>query len=117
MTTASEGAVDIGTFRLDLKVIQCLLQEDRGVIGFLVPVGPGIPAGFLALAGFLVPVVGCCQCADPPGFITCRARLLNASGEKDSKNCWYLFLSQISILSTAATSTISFSRPACSFRF
>ena len=44
------------------------------------------------------------------GAITSAARLLNASGEKESKNCWYLFLSQISILLTAETSTISLSR-------
>src|SRR5450432_1823403 len=50
-------------------------------------------------------------------FITSLARPLKSSGEKVSKNCWYLILSQISILFTAVTSTISFSRPAYSFRF
>src|SRR5690242_13755439 len=49
--------------------------------------------------------------------ITSLARSLNASGEKVSKNSWYLALSQISILSIAETKTISFSRPAYSIRF
>src|SRR4030095_11984039 len=48
--------------------------------------------------------------------ITCCASWLNASGENDSKNCWYLRLSQISILFIADARTISFSKPACSFK-
>src|SRR6187402_309652 len=93
MTAATECAVDIDAVRPYGQSVQCFLEEDRHMIG------------------------GVRHRDIPPGFMTCLARLLNASGEKDSKNCWYLVLSQISILSTAATSTISFSRPACSFRF
>src|SRR5450631_2783163 len=50
-------------------------------------------------------------------FITSLARPLKSSGEKVSKNCRYLTLSQISILLTAVTNTMSFSSPAYSFRF
>src|ERR1700761_3639415 len=99
MTAASKGAVDVTTSRSDPEVVEGFLQQDGEVIGTLLVMKGG------------------CQGKGPPGFITCFARLLNVSGEKDSKNCWYLALSQISSLSTAAVRTISLSMPACSFRF
>src|SRR5580658_7463425 len=98
MTATPKGAVEITTSWSDPEVVECLLQQDGEVIGTLLV------------------MLGGCQGKSPPGFITCFARLLNFSGEKDSKNCWYLDLSHISILSTAAVSTRSLSRPACSFR-
>src|SRR5882762_5760189 len=101
MTATAEGTVDIDAFRLDLQTVQRFVKKH----------------GYMIISACLSVAARHHHCESPPGFITCLARLLNASGEKDSKNCWYLLLSQISILSTAATSTISFSRPACSFRF
>src|SRR5438034_3442309 len=52
-----------------------------------------------------------------PLAITSLARLLKSSTEKESKSWWYFLLSQISILLTADTSTISFCNSACSFKF
>ena len=67
MAATTKGAVDIDSIRLDVQSVKCLLQKDRKVIGFVI-------------------LTGSRHCWDPPGFITCLARLLNASGEKDSKN-------------------------------
>ena len=48
-----------------------------------------LPVGFKKhgqVVRLVVLVVGGRHNCNPPGFITCLARLLNASGEKDSKN-------------------------------
>src|SRR5258708_4989054 len=102
VAATAKGQIGIDSVGPDGESIERLFQENRQMIGILL---------------LAVLVARLRHEPSPPGFITCFARLLNASGEKDSKNCWYLLLSQISILSTAAASTTSFSRPACSFRF
>ena len=65
MTSASESAVDIDPVRPYLQSVQRLLQQDR----------------------YMIRIIVCPYHREsPPGFMTCLARLLNASGEKDSKN-------------------------------
>ena len=59
----------------DLQSVERFRQQNREVVGALIP-GRG--------TGVLVDRWN--QGRSPPGFITCLARLLNASGEKDSKN-------------------------------
>src|ERR1700761_2525694 len=102
MAATAKGQIGIDAVGPDGERVKRLFQKNRQVIG-------------IGLAAILIARVR--HDESPPGFITCFARLLNASGEKDSKNCWYLLLSQISILSTADARTISLSRPAWSFRF
>jgi len=75
MAATAEGAVYVTAIRSDLQSVERFRQQNREVVGALVPGGG---------TGFLVD--RWCQGRSPPGFITCLARLLNASGEKDSKN-------------------------------
>src|SRR5687768_5713508 len=96
MASSSECAINIYTFGFYLQAFNNLLQHYRHMINAFLHNQDAL---------FCSPV------------ITSFAKLLNASGEKVSKNCWYLVLSQISILLTAETSTISFSSPAYSIRF
>src|SRR5450432_4637290 len=97
MTTSAKGAINIDPVRPDVQTVHRFSKQ----YGYMI-CGIGIPH-----------IV---HLSDLP-FITSLARPLKSSGEKVSKNCWYFTLSQISILLTAVTSTMSFSRPAYSFRF
>src|SRR3979411_1608099 len=93
MTTTPVGTINIYSVRFDAQGFDNFIQQNRYVV---------------LLSHFYLSFF--------PSAITFFAMLLNASGEIESKSWWYLLLSQISILLTAATSTISFSKPACSFR-
>src|SRR5664279_5219313 len=97
MATSAKGAINIDPVRPDIQTV----HRFRKQYGYMI-CGTGIPH-IIHLSGL--------------PFITSLARPLKSSGDKVSKNCWYFTLSQISILFTAVTSTMSFSRPAYSFRF
>jgi hypothetical protein len=79
MATTAECAVDIDAVRSYCQSVQCFLQQDGHMIGIVLPT----PALYGAA---ILPCICACHRDSPPGFITCLARLLNASGEKDSKN-------------------------------
>src|SRR5206468_4506785 len=93
------SAIHINTISFNIKPSNCFTKQNRYMILLLQLI-----------------IINYSLLIEPP-VITSLARLLNASGENESKNCLYLLLSQISILFTAATSTISFCRSAYSFRF